>query len=161
MLARYINWWPQIYQQLLILTFFCSSLPLTLGLAYNLLYSKECGRSDNMLVPSLILLEDSSLCIRSLPIPLERLCGEEEVMELLTQKPKNSINSENQVPIHMSSVKLVQLISSYWSHPSWGASHESEAAIWDVSAPADITQRWDEPFPLDPTQIPDPRNHDI
>lgn len=66
-----------------------------------------------MLFPSLTLLEALSLYIRSLLISLERLHGEaygkEEVMKLFAQKSKNSINGENQCPIHMISVTLVQL----------------------------------------------------
>ena len=51
--------------------------------------------------------------IRGLLISLERLHaeahGKEEVMKLFVQKSKNPINSENQCPTHMISVKLVQL----------------------------------------------------
>lgn len=155
---------PDLSYPLIFIPFY-SSLPLTLGWACNLLYPIECGRSDHMLLSSLILLEAWSLFVRSLPIPLERLCGEAKRRgrshELLTQKTKNSINSEDQGPIHIISVKLVQLTSSHWGYPSWDARQESKAAIRDVSALADITQRWDEPFPLCPIQIPDPQNHEI
>ena len=125
---------------LLIFTPFCISLPLTPEWACNLFYPTECSRSDHNPSESLELV-----CKTSAYSPrdyVEGSSGEEEVMELFTKKPKNSINSENQGHIHMISVKLVQLTSSHWSYPiAEVPDMRSEAAIWDVSALAGITQR--------------------